>query len=913
MRQQKTHNMFRFWIFALLGMMLFCCGGSSTDGEKNTTQNGTIKLRVINNDDNTVTPRYSLDGGTEKDFPLLAANETKEVSFSAAAGSHSLEISWTEPDTGTTYRKGPVSQTVNANQTTVWNFTIDQHQPVPTVGTVIITVVNNDDNVVLPRHSLNSGAWTDFGLLNPSEIKSISLNAPTGSASISISWVEPDTGQTYFKGPITQTIIAGQTTVWNFSVDRHLPPPTTGALLVNITNGDDDEITAEVRLDSGTWNNLSPIAAGATTAYSFGSLQPGSYSVTLRWYDADTGQTYSKTASGTINAGDSLVWSLVIDQYLPPQPTTGTVKIVAANNDDNTISPQYQIDGGTWTSIGAVASGSSIETSFTASVGTKTIQLSWLDPSDGQTYYSQSSSQAVVAGQTTIWNFTIDLHLPPAPTTGTINLKISNTDNDVITPRYQIDSGIPTDFMPINPGETREISLTASPGSHLVAISWFDNDTQQIYNQGPVSQVIYAGVITSWSFVIDNHEPTPPSKYQSSFNFSPYLDGQDPNLLSVISEAQIRQRLAIIAPYTKRIRIFGTEYGLEKTPAVAREFNLETYVGAWLGRDLAANERQLANLIAVGQSGQAAALIVGSEVLLRNDLTITQLIDYIRRVKQAVPLVPVTTAEIHSIWVSRSELIAEVDFLMVNYYAFWEGANVDNALSIINGQHQLVKARAGSKTVVVSETGWPSGGDQNGDAIPSPENAAKHFLNFVSWARANNVEYFYFEAFDETWKAAYEGLVGKYWGVWDKDGVMKPGMQRVFDNEVMADNWSGTSIPGGLGPAEIELTSIPPLGSTANLYGRAWHVLPTDYKIVVYIYVGYNWWIKPYYASPLTAIANDGSWVCDITTGGSDQNASQIAVYLIPNSYSPPLIGGVATLPAELDTNSVAKVIVTRP
>jgi exo-beta-1,3-glucanase (GH17 family) len=913
MRQQKARNLFRFTVFVLLGTLLFCCDGSSGDGQNNAAQNGIVKLSITNNDDNTIVPRYSLDGGTEQDFPSLAANETKEVSISAAAGSHSVEIVWNEPDTGDIYRKGPTSQTVNANQTTVWSFSIDKHQPVPTVSTAIITLVNNDDNTVSPKYSLNGGAWTDFGSLTPGEIKSISLNAPIGSAAVSISWVEPDTGLTYFKGPVTQTIVAGQTTVWNFSIDRHLPPPTTGSLSVNISNGDDDAITAEVRLDSGTWNNLGQIASGATTAYSFGSLAPGSYSVTLRWYDADTGQTYSKTASGTINAGDSLTWSLAIDLNLPPQPTTGTVKIAVNNGDDNTISPQYQIDGGVWTNISAVASGANIETSFTVSVGTKTIRISWLDPSDGQTYYSASSSQAVVGGQTTTWDFTIDRHLPPAPTTGTINLKISNTDNDVITPRYQIDNGVLTDFMPLNSGETKEINLTASPGSHSVSISWFDNDTQQTYNQGPVSQIIYAGVVTSWSFSIDNHEPIPLSKYRGSFNFSPYEDGQDPNLLSVISEAQIRARLSIIAPYTERIRIFGTEYGLEKIPAIASEFGIETYVGAWLSKDLAANERQLANLIAIGQSGKAAALIVGSEVLLRNDLTTAQLIAYIQRVKQAVPGVPVTTAEVHGIWETNAALIAEVDFLMVNYYAFWEGVNIDNALASIHGYHSLVKARAGGKKVVVSETGWPSGGNQNGNAVPSPENAAKYFLNFVSWARANNVEYFYFEAFDETWKAAYEGLVGKYWGVWDKDGVMKPGMQRVFDNEVMPDNWSSAALTGGEGTPAIELTSVPALGSTANLYGYAWHILPADCKIVVYIKVGYNWWVKPYYASPLTYIANDGSWVCDITTGGSDQNASQIAVYLIPNDYSPPLVGGVATLPAELETSSLARVIVTRP
>lgn len=504
----------------------------------------------------------------------------------------------------------------------------------------------------------------------------------------------------------------------------------------------------------------------------------------------------------------------------------------------------------------------------------------------------------------------------PAPQLGTMKIMFVNNDNDAINPWYMINGGAWQFFGAVSPNSTKNLDLPVSPGSYSVSASAADPTTGEIQNFGPDTQTVYNKQTTVWTFTINQHTPPPPQiKYRlEGINFSPYMDGQDPNRLSVISEAQIRQRLAIIALYTKRIRIFGTEYGLEKIPAIASEFGLEVYVGAWLGRDLAANERQLANLIAIGQSGKAAALIVGSEALLRNDLTPVQLIDYIRRVRQAVPGVPVTTAEIHSIWVNRPELIAEVDFLMVNFYAFWEGVNVDNALSSTHGQYLLVKEKAGSKTVVVSETGWPSGGDPNGEAVPSPANAAKYFLNFVSWARANHVQYFYFEAFDELWKALYEGLVGKYWGIWDKDGVMKPGMQRVFDNEVIADNWSSTSIPGGPGTAVIELDPVPIIGSTANLSGQVWHVRPVDHKIVVYIYVpGAGWWIKPYFGSPLTYLANNGSWICDITTGGSDASATQIAVYLIPNSYSPPLLGGTATLPAELNTNSVTSVIVTRP
>ena len=85
-----------------------------------------------------------------------------------------------------------------------------------------------------------------------------------------------------------------------------------------------------------------------------------------------------------------------------------------------------------------------------------------------------------------------------------------------------------------------------------------------------------------------------------------------------------------------------------------------------------------------------------------------------------------------------------------------------------------MKANFSNKEIFVGETGWPCCGDAFSGAVPSPENASRCFLNFVSWARANNVPYFYFEAFDEQWKATYEGSPNACWGIWERNSNMKP-------------------------------------------------------------------------------------------------------------------------------------------
>lgn len=111
---------------------------------------------------------------------------------------------------------------------------------------------------------------------------------------------------------------------------------------------------------------------------------------------------------------------------------------------------------------------------------------------------------------------------------------------------------------------------------------------------------------------------------------------------------------------------------------------------------------------------------------------------------------------------------------------------------------------------------------------------------------------------------------------------------------------------------DISFTFVPLYGSTANLQGAIADCLnPDSFKVAVYIYV-YGWWTKPYFNNPLTPIQADGSWTCDITTGGNDAQATKIAAFLLPDGYSPPLMSGGSPLPAELFTNAVAFTYVER-
>jgi exo-beta-1,3-glucanase (GH17 family) len=221
----------------------------------------------------------------------------------------------------------------------------------------------------------------------------------------------------------------------------------------------------------------------------------------------------------------------------------------------------------------------------------------------------------------------------------------------------------------------------------------------------------FASPITTQHLLTLADEWSRPTYRIYGLDFSPYMDRQNPNLGSQISEEQLRARLTIIAPYTQWIRTFSSTHGLEKTGPIAHEMGLKAAIGAWLGKDLSTNELEISNLIEAAKAGDVDLAIVGSEVLLRGDLSESQLIGYINRVKNEVPGIQVTTADTYGEILSHPSVISAVDSVFVNYYPYWEGIRIDHSIAAIHGWHQLVSARANGKPIFVSETGWPSCGN----------------------------------------------------------------------------------------------------------------------------------------------------------------------------------------------------------
>lgn len=256
------------------------------------------------------------------------------------------------------------------------------------------------------------------------------------------------------------------------------------------------------------------------------------------------------------------------------------------------------------------------------------------------------------------------------------------------------------------------------------------------------------------------------------FCFSPYAEGQ--TVGDVLTKSQISKRINIIAPYTKWIRSFSCTDGNELIPEIAKNKGLKTIVGAWISDGKEKNEREINSIIALANAGLVDIAAIGNEVLHRNELSEIELLQYINRVKQAIPNnIQVGYVDAYYQFLDRPDLVKACDVVLANFYPFWEGASNDFSIAYLDRMYAITQTVSSAKKIIITETGWPSLGENVEAAVPSSINAMKYFVAAQDWAKTKNVELFYFSSFDETWKIKEEGNVGAGWGIWDKNENLK--------------------------------------------------------------------------------------------------------------------------------------------
>ncbi|HEY9211932.1 MAG TPA: glycosyltransferase [Ancylobacter sp.] len=325
-------------------------------------------------------------------------------------------------------------------------------------------------------------------------------------------------------------------------------------------------------------------------------------------------------------------------------------------------------------------------------------------------------------------------------------------------------------------------------------------------------------------------------------SFAPYGRDANPDKGEPTTEAQIRSDMAAVAPYTRAVRTYASTGGLELVAKIAAEDGLKATVGAWIDKDEARNEREIANALdAAKKNPNVVGIVVGNESILRAEKTPAELIEIIRRVKRETS-VPVTTGETWDVWLDHPELVSAVDYIAAHILPYWEGVPADQVVERSIDIYERLRAAYPGKRIVIAEFGWPSAGYNRDAAIPGEIIQAQVIRGFAARADALGIDYNLIEAFDAPWKS-FEGSVGQYWGMLDADRELK----FPLSGPITPSTYSATaaialllgialSIPV-FRFARLTMTQAVVMVGAANLVG-AWVATVTDHWLTHYVVGG---------------------------------------------------------------------------
>ncbi|MBV9565235.1 MAG: beta-(1-6) glucans synthase [Bradyrhizobium sp.] len=266
--------------------------------------------------------------------------------------------------------------------------------------------------------------------------------------------------------------------------------------------------------------------------------------------------------------------------------------------------------------------------------------------------------------------------------------------------------------------------------------------------------------------------PIDPDAKLQCVSYAPFRGSQTPlQSTARIDAEQIEQDLTQLAKITDCVRTYSIENGLDQVPGIAAKVGgLKVMQGVWLGSDRLKNLNQISTVVRLTKQYPEVitSVVVGNEVLLRGEMTTSDLAASIRAVKAQVA-VPVTYADVWEFWLRNREIYDAVDFITIHILPYWEDFPIRAkfAAAHVDSIRQQMAVAFPGKEILIGETGWPSEGRMREGALPSRTNQARVVSEILLLAKQESFRVNLIEAYDQPWKRQLEGTVGGYWGMYN--------------------------------------------------------------------------------------------------------------------------------------------------
>lgn len=264
------------------------------------------------------------------------------------------------------------------------------------------------------------------------------------------------------------------------------------------------------------------------------------------------------------------------------------------------------------------------------------------------------------------------------------------------------------------------------------------------------------------------------TKSPNSIVYSPYEnDGTCKSYSTVLSDLKL-----IASKGIQELRVYGNDCNyLTTVLPISKTLGLVVNQGFWISSaGVDSIDSAVEDLIEYVTSGAASYswevfsyFTVGNEAIISNYCTVSELISKISEVKSKLTTAgysgKVTTSEPPVSFENNPELCtdSEIDFVGINPHSYFDAdVSAAQAGSFVQGQIAITKQYCGSKDIVVTETGYPNAGNQNGLNIPSAEN---QLLALQSIFDVVGTDVTILTTFDDYWKNPGEYNIEQHFGM----------------------------------------------------------------------------------------------------------------------------------------------------
>lgn len=193
-----------------------------------------------------------------------------------------------------------------------------------------------------------------------------------------------------------------------------------------------------------------------------------------------------------------------------------------------------------------------------------------------------------------------------------------------------------------------------------------------------------------------------------------------------------------------QIRLYGTDCNsLETVASAAKTLGLTINQGLWISPSgVDSIDDAVQDIISYGQSNGWDVfdiLTIGNEAILNGYCSVSDLLAKISSVRSKFENAgfggKFTTSEPPVTFQNNPDLCtkANIDFIGINSHPYFDvNSSADSAGTFVKGQLEMIQELCGTQNVVVTETGYPSAGIQNGGNNPSIENQIKAVQNILN-------------------------------------------------------------------------------------------------------------------------------------------------------------------------------------